>query len=69
MAGCELLEHCGFFKKYKGSKNLMCAGFVKKFCHGEKMDECKRKQYRMQHGKPPEDDMMPSGHIMPKGSQ
>jgi hypothetical protein len=27
------------------------------------MDECKRKLYRKEHGKPPPADMMPSGHM------
>jgi hypothetical protein len=28
------------------------------------MDQCKRKQYRKEHGVPPSDDMMPSGHMI-----
>jgi hypothetical protein len=30
------------------------------------MDECKRKEYRLKHGTPPVDDMMPSGQMVPE---
>jgi hypothetical protein len=29
------------------------------------MDNCKRKEYRQQHGTPPHDDMLPSGQTIP----
>ncbi len=58
---CELLASCGFFRKYKGSKDLLCKGIIQMYCTGSKMDECKRKEYRKKHGTPPSDDMMPSG--------
>ncbi len=63
---CELLETCGFFKKYEDSLDLACRGFIKSYCKGEKMDECARKIYRREHGQPPHDDMMPSGQEIPK---
>ena len=61
---CELLEECGFFKKYKDTKELVCQGYIQKYCKSEKQDECKRKEYRKQHGTAPPDDMMPSGHMV-----
>ena len=61
---CNLLEECGFFKKYGSSKELACKGFVQKYCQGADMDKCERKKYREQHGKPPSDDMMPSGRMI-----
>jgi len=66
MSDCELLETCGFFKKYSGSLDLACKGFLKAYCHGPKMDECKRKEYRKAHNQPPHDDMLPSGQMMPE---
>lgn len=66
---CELLETCGFFRKYQDSLDLACRGFIKSYCKGPKMDECARKKYRQEHGGPPEDDMMPSGQMMPKSYQ
>jgi hypothetical protein len=61
---CELLNKCGFFKKYQSTKDLACKGFMLSYCKGLKMNECKRKEYRIKNGAPPIDDMMPSGHIM-----
>ena len=58
---CELLEKCGFFKKYGTTKELACKGFILQYCRGPKMDQCKRKEYRLKHGVPPSDDMLPSG--------
>lgn len=66
---CELLDKCGFFKKYESSLDLACRGFIKSYCKGGKMDECVRKKYRTDHGTPPHDDMMPSGQDMPKSYQ
>ena len=61
---CELLEKCGFFKKYQNSIDLACKGFIRMYCKGEKMIECKRMDYRKKHGAPPTDDMLPTGQIM-----
>jgi hypothetical protein len=58
---CKLLGTCGFFRKFNESKNLACKGFILMYCKGDKMDECKRLEYRELHGIPPSDDMMPSG--------
>ncbi len=61
---CDLLVVCGFFKKYQDAKDLACKGFIRSYCKGPKMDECKRKEFRKQHGYPPPDEMMPTGHMM-----
>lgn len=66
MTECNLLGTCGFFKKYQEAQDMACRSFIKSFCKGEKMDLCKRKEYRAQHGAPPNDDMMPTGQIIPK---
>ncbi len=63
MDNCELLATCGFFKKYAGVQSIACARMTKDYCKGPKMNECKRKEYRKQHGTPPPDDMMPSGNM------
>lgn len=63
---CELLDKCGFFRKYRDTLNLACRGFIKTYCEGDKMDECARKKHRMKHGVAPDDDMMPSGQMMPE---
>jgi major membrane immunogen (membrane-anchored lipoprotein) len=61
---CELLATCGFFKKYQNSKDMACKGFLNMYCRGPKMNQCKRKEYRNQHGQAPSDDMMPSGQMI-----
>lgn len=66
MVECELLETCGFFKKYNDTLNLACRGFVKTYCKGPKMDECLRKEYRLKNGHPPTDAMLPTGQKMPE---
>ena len=66
MTDCELLERCGFFGKYKESLNLACRGFIKTYCRGPLMHECKRKAYRREHGSAPPDDMLPTGQTVPK---
>jgi len=66
MTECELLANCGFYKKYQGTLDLACRGFIKTYCRGTQMNECVRKQYRMENGKPPADDMMPSGQMVPE---
>ena len=59
---CEKLTMCGFFKKYGEVKDLACRGFINQYCLGDKMNECKRKEYSKKHGQAPSDDMMPTGH-------
>ena len=61
MADCELLDKCGFFKKFAPSHDAACRGLVSQYCKGPKKDQCKRKEYRMAHGQPPPDDMLPGG--------
>ena len=59
---CELLQRCGFFEKYSATKDVACRGLIKVYCRGEKMNQCKRKEYSKEHGHAPSDDMMPTGH-------
>lgn len=61
---CELLEKCGFFRKYESSKELACKGFINQYCKGPKQSECKRLEFRQKNGVPPVDDMMPSGQLI-----
>jgi hypothetical protein len=66
MADCILLDRCGFFRKYKDSLNLACRGFMNSYCQGDRQLDCRRMQYRAEHGSAPEDDMLPTGQMMPK---
>jgi hypothetical protein len=58
---CEYLEGCAFFNKYKESLGPAYDSFVIIYCRGSKLEECRRRQYRLEHGKPPAEDMLPSG--------
>ena len=31
---CELLDKCGFFKKYMGSREAACKGLISMYCQG-----------------------------------
>lgn len=66
MNNCELLDKCGFFAKYKETSDVACKGFIALYCKGPKLDECKRKEHRKQHGQPPADNMLPNGYITTK---
>lgn len=61
---CKNLNQCGFFIKYSEKKSLACKGFIKLYCKGPKMNECKRLAYKKAHGTAPSDDMMPSGQMI-----
>jgi len=63
---CELLAKCGFFSKYGQTKEAACQGFINQYCQGPKQDSCKRKAYRLQHGSPPPEDMLPTGQMYSK---
>ena len=64
MSECSLLLSCGFFKKYKETKNFACKSFVNQYCIGPEMEHCERKKYRQEHGVPPSDEMMPNGKMI-----
>jgi hypothetical protein len=64
MTECELLDKCGFFKKFMSSQEAACCGFISLYCRGSKMTDCQRKAYRKAHGSPPPDNMLPNGKMM-----
>jgi len=66
MANCELLDKCGFFRKHQESQNMACRSFIRSYCTGLKMADCERKKIREKTGVAPDDDMMPTGQLIPK---
>ena len=58
---CQFLSACAFFNKYKESLGSAYDGFVALYCKGPKLEQCKRRQYRIENGLPPDDDMLPNG--------
>ncbi len=61
---CELLEKCGFFKKYRSVDNEACETLIAMYCKGSMTDKCKRKEYLKNHGESPSDDMLPDGEMI-----
>ena len=59
---CELLEKCGFFLNFKGNSETVKHGWTRMYCENkEKSETCKRKQIRKETGKPPADNLTPTG--------
>jgi hypothetical protein len=58
---CEFLSGCAFFNKYKEPLGAAYDGFVALYCNGPKLEVCKRRQYRIEKGEPPAEDMLPNG--------
>jgi hypothetical protein len=61
---CRMLPLCGFLRKHGSNNELAGLWFRYEYCTGERQDECKRKEYMIEHGKAPPDDMTPTGDIM-----
>jgi hypothetical protein len=62
---CESLEKCGFFNSYKGNSEVVKEGWITLFCESlEKSENCERKKLRKQTGKPPADNMTPTGKFL-----
>lgn len=62
---CELLDKCGFFINFKGNTETIKNSWIRLFCESkEKSEKCKRKEIRKQTGKPPADNMAPTGKML-----
>ena len=62
---CELLDKCGFFLNYKGNSDVVKKGWIGMFCDfKDKSETCARKKIRKQTGKPPADNMAPTGKML-----
>lgn len=63
---CELLETCGFFLSFQGNSEVIKQGWISNFCESkDKSEKCERKKVRNQTGKPPADNMAPTGRMLP----
>ena len=62
---CELLDTCGFFLNFKGNTDLTIISWFGLFCENyENSQNCERKKIRTATGKPPVDNMCPTGKII-----
>jgi hypothetical protein len=61
---CELLEKCGFFQNFKLNSDVVKNGWISLYCEDQvKAEKCERKKIRKATGKPPADNMAPTGTI------
>lgn len=63
---CEFFPACGFFLKYNDKLNDLCQQFIMEYCQGDKGGKCERRRYFNMNGTMPEDDILPSGRMLPK---
>jgi len=62
---CELLKRCGFFLNFQGNSEVVKQGWIRMFCEDiEKSEKCERKKVRKETGKPPADNMTPTGKML-----
>lgn len=61
---CQSYEKCIFLQRYQKSQNGLCKVLIHRYCKGNQMDNCKRKQHYLQYGQPPVDSMLPTGQIL-----
>jgi hypothetical protein len=62
---CELLEKCGFFLNFKGNNETVINGWIRLYCESrEKSETCERKKIRKATGKPPADNLSPTGRLL-----
>jgi len=61
---CEFITKCGYYKKYGGTGTKVHRDFLLEYCRGPKGSVCSRKQYRKENGKPPLDEMLPTGEMI-----
>jgi hypothetical protein len=62
---CESFSKCPFFLNFGGNTEVVKQGWVRLFCQDkEKAEKCERKRLRRETGKPPADNMTPTGKIV-----
>ena len=62
---CEMLANCGFFKNFSLNSETIKQGWTKMYCDDKKKSErCERKKIRLATGKPPADNMSPTGKML-----
>lgn len=62
---CEHLEKCGFFINFQGNTDTIVNGWIAMYCDSkEKSESCERKKIKNQTGKPPADNMAPTGRML-----
>ncbi len=64
-APCEFLDKCGFFLNYMGNTEVIKQGWIRMYCENqEKSKQCERRKVREHTGRPPADNMCPTGKAL-----
>jgi hypothetical protein len=62
---CENPVKCHFFEDFKGNSEVVKEGWIRHFCESkEKSEKGERKKVGRQTGKPPLDNMAPTGKML-----
>jgi hypothetical protein len=62
---CEFYDTCGFFHGHRDSGEHLNKGWSSMFCDDLEMSQnCKRKKIMLETGKPPIDNMTPTGKFV-----
>jgi len=62
---CELIDICGFFLSFGKHSETVKQGWTIMFCGDiEKSEKCERKKIKKRTGKPPADNMTPTGQML-----
>lgn len=62
---CENLAKCGFFINYKGNSEVIQNSWIRLYCRDKNRSvKCERKKIKQRTGKPPVDNMSPTGKIL-----
>lgn len=62
--GCENMNKCPFFSKFKNSFGEHYQAMVQSYCQGILSDMCKRKKYETMEGGLVPDNLCPNGYYL-----
>lgn len=65
MDACEWRETCGFFKKFGNRRSRVWTGLVDYYCTGGAAPLCERRKGYLSGETPEDDDLMPTGSVVP----
>lgn len=69
MAACKWRNKCGFFKKFGSRQSRVWTGLVGYYCVGGAEMLCERRKLYLDGRGPVDDDVMPTGSVVPEPFQ
>ena len=62
---CEFVNQCGFYTNFSSNMQVIKESWIKLYCESREVSElCERKIIRHKTGKPPVDNMTPTGKLL-----